>query len=209
MKKKLININSILNAKLIEEPWPHYIVDDVVNLDFSKLSSFIRDDNLYNRLHEEFKTYLPSILDKFKPVRLDKDDEVFVDLRFMTTPPNDYGGIHGDNRQKVWTLIIYVWPKKSSGTVLWTNVSLDENGDIVESDIHSEIDWKVNRAIFFSPGDEKDGWVHTPHQIINASKEIGRLTLMFNVYKSEHNGTYSEEKCEPFSTQPFDDYELD
>ena len=40
MKKKLININSILNAKLIEEPWPHYIVDDAVNLDFFKLSSF-------------------------------------------------------------------------------------------------------------------------------------------------------------------------
>ena len=145
----------------------------------------------------------------------------FVDIRFISTPPDSYGGVHGDNLQKVWTIIIYAWPEKSSGTVLWTNVSLDEsphcydekpsgltvhNGDIIESVMHSEVDWKVNRAIFFSPGEKKDGWTETPHQIINASKDTGRLILMFNVFKSKLGGVHSKEECKPFSKQNFDDY---
>ena len=221
METKLINIDKIMNAKPIDEPWQHFIVDDVINLDFTEINSFIKDDNLYYRLQDEFQTYLPSILDKFKPVRLDKDDEIFVDIRFISTPPDSYGGVHGDNLQKVWTIIIYAWPEKSSGTVLWTNVSLDEsphcydedndgleihNGDIIESVMHSEVDWKVNRAIFFSTGEKKDGWTETPHQIINASKDTGRLILMFNVFKSKLGGVHSKEECKPFSKQNFDDY---
>ncbi len=183
----MLNIDGILKSKEIKQPFSHYVVDDVLDLDVSNLDNF--DEGLYHSLMDEFDSYQEVILDTFKPIRLEQNNKsdyhLCSQIALRNTSPNTTREIHGDSQNKIWSLVVYVSPEENTGTELFTD----------EWEYHSTIEWKVNRGLFFSPaptgtleqkkrleshkGMEID--YNTLHRISN-NFDLPRITLLMNIF---------------------------
>lgn len=164
----IINFDKILNPVVVKDPWTHYIVDDVLNYDFSNELNFIFDDDAYYQMTGELSCYKDKILEKYKPCRLKEKDSVYTSSRvfWQIVQPKEVREIHMDHKDKIWTCVIYCYG--SDGTLL-----LDEN-----KNFHTKVEWKQNRAIIFSPGTySKDDEV-TWHQIENTTNEHRRVITL-------------------------------
>ncbi len=167
----LININKILDAKLIEEPWPHFIVDDVLNLDFSNLE-FLYKDSIYYQIFGEFVNYKISILEKY---RSDYSKSKMIHntqslVRLAQLKPNKKIDKHIDKKPKIWSMVLYISPDTfGTGTIL-------HNEKFFE---HTQLIWKQNRALIFSV--EPPGITSQYHGAVNQTNNP-RLTMLFNIY---------------------------
>jgi len=167
----LININKILDAKLIEEPWPHFIVDDVLNLDFSNLE-FLYKDSIYYQIFGEFVNYKISILEKY---RSDYSKSKMIHntqslVRLAQLEPNKKIDKHIDKKPKIWSMVLYISPDTfGTGTIL-------HNEKFFE---HTQLIWKQNRALIFSV--EPPGITSQYHGAVNQTNNP-RLTMLFNIY---------------------------
>tara|TARA_B100002019_G_C21080539_1_gene503564 strand:- start:39 stop:638 length:600 start_codon:yes stop_codon:yes gene_type:complete len=167
----LININKILDAKLIEEPWPHFIVDDVLNLDFSNLE-FLYKDSIYYQIFGEFVNYKISILEKY---RGDYSKSAMINntqslVRLFNLLPNKEIASHIDKKPKIWSMVLYLSPDTfGTGTIL-------HNEKFFE---HTQLIWKQNRALIFSV--EPPGITSQYHGAVNKTNNP-RLTMLFNIY---------------------------
>ena len=167
----LININKILDAKLIEEPWPHFIVDDVLNLDFSNLE-FLYKDSIYYQIFGEFVNYKISILEKY---RSDYSKSKMIHntqslVRLAQLEPNKKIDKHIDKKPKIWSMVLYISPDTfGTGTIL-------HNEKFFE---HTQLIWKQNRALIFSV--EPPGITSQYHGAVNQT-DNPRLTMLFNIY---------------------------
>lgn len=167
----LININKILDAKLIEEPWPHFIVDDVLNLDFSNLE-FLYKDSIYYQIFGEFVNYKISILEKY---RSDYSKSAMINntqslVRLAQLQPNKKIDKHIDKKPKIWSMVLYISPDTfGTGTIL-------HNEKFFE---HTQLIWKQNRALIFSV--EPPGITSQYHGAVNQTNNP-RLTMLFNIY---------------------------
>ena len=147
----IINIDKILNAEPILEPWKHYVVDDILNYSFNNREEFMNDESLYFQLLGEINHYKHSILEKYKPIRLEKNQELEIPdaeimtkgrIQFLHTEPNVEKEVHGDRPDKIWTCVVYCFPENNDGTVLNYN----------DRSVAKKIEWKQNRALIFCPG---------------------------------------------------------
>ena len=167
----LININKILDAKLIEEPWPHFIVDDVLNLDFSNLE-FLYKDSIYYQIFGEFVNYKISILEKY---RSDYSKSKMIHntqslVRLAQLQPNKKIDKHIDKKPKIWSMVLYI-----SSDTFGTGTSLH----MPDWSVHSQLIWKQNRALIFSV--EPPGITSQYHGAVNQTNNP-RLTMLFNIY---------------------------
>ena len=167
----LININKILDAKLIEEPWPHFIVDDVLSLDFSNLE-FLYKDSIYYQIFGEFVNYKISILEKY---RSDYSKSKMIHntqslVRLAQLEPNKKIDKHIDKKPKIWSMVLYI-----SSDTFGTGTSLH----MPDWSVHSQLIWKQNRALIFSV--EPPGITSQYHGAVNQTNNP-RLTMLFNIY---------------------------
>ena len=167
----LININKILDAKLIEEPWPHYVVDDVLNLDFSNLK-FLYNDSIYYQIFGEFSYYKLPILEKhrgdYPKSKMIHNTQSLV--RLAQLQPNKKIDKHIDKKPKIWSMVLYISPDTfGTGTIL-------HNEKFFE---HTQLIWKQNRALIFSV--EPPGITSQYHGAVNQTNNP-RLTMLFNIY---------------------------
>ena len=167
----LININKILDAKLIEEPWPHYVVDDVLNLDFSNLK-FLYNDSIYYQIFGEFSYYKLPILEKhrgdYPKSKMIHNTQSLV--RLAQLQPNKKIDKHIDKKPKIWSMVLYISPDTfGTGTIL-------HNEKFFE---HTQLIWKQNRALIFSV--EPPGITSQYHGAVNQT-DNPRLTMLFNIY---------------------------
>jgi len=164
----LLNIDNIQTDNQNQKPWRHWIVDDILNYDFTNID-FIKNENFYYQLLEEFDYHYPTILKKFKPNYYDLDlSKIKTSIRLGLSDAEVQRPIHNDYPSKIWSMVVYISPKKSDGTILYNRVRR----------LHSEVIWKQNRGLIFSPKDIV-GEV-TPHQIVNRQKKP-RITFLFNL----------------------------
>jgi hypothetical protein len=194
----MIDISNINSSKLLSEPWPHKVFNNVLSKEaldaalkiVSELSKFDKgeiEDTLWipdiielTGLEQECELIvdaadaiikeLDSILDCFKD-RLDSRLGYFNNPRFgVTVESADDGEIHDEPSYKVLSLIIYLSPEESVGTLLYR-----ENN---ESSFDHEIKWEVNKGLMFCTIPNK-----TWHKYMTDGKR--RFTLNFYFEKLE------------------------
>jgi hypothetical protein len=161
----IINKNKIFDAikNPCNEPFTHYIVDDILNYDFSKEEEFLFNYSLYYQLLGEFYTIKNDILKIYKPMRFREPYHSWARVHWLSSAPHTEQEIHMDHVTKLWTLVIYCFG--NTGTYL-----LDKNREFSK-----EVQWKQNRGLIFCPGDK-----HFPtwHRVVNKHRRVRRAIAL-------------------------------
>jgi len=146
-------------------PWPHAVIDDLVDLEFQDRLSLFADraqqrgdfglwhfdhgqftpeiQALYFAYRERLDRLLPHILNCF-PHRRDHERLQFTS--HLAVQPADYVyRPHCDHPDKIISIIGYIAPKHSRGTCLHTTQ---------ESSPSIVIDWRPGRALIFAGRDD-------------------------------------------------------
>ena len=161
-EKNLINIDNILNAEIIEEPWEHAVIDNIINIPVlweNLLTGYIPSTNSLDVLSEN----KDNILDKYGRYRnLRKKTRITWGVSIVS--PGDKYEIHNDGDIKIWSLVIYLFPKHGNGTLIY-----DRDKKLIK-----EVEWKQGRGLAFSP--DRNTW----HSYANTTDQF-RATLNINV----------------------------
>jgi hypothetical protein len=156
--------------KVLEHLNPSITEKNVFNLADESVS---RQDMAKELAQELEGYYLPKAMETLR--RLAPHKEILVDyckFDLQSTPPNYEYPIHLDGPGKVLSGVIYMAPRKSTGTFLHMNSKLSA---------FDEITWKENRAFFFSRT-PNDSW----HSYKGDGKNI-RWVLIFNLMTNQLN----------------------
>jgi hypothetical protein len=194
----MINLENIFNAKIINDPWPHQIIDnfldETVFEKIKQLSEKISEIDDYdtseiiwlNELEEldDTKSVSNDIVEcadilvknfegiskPYNSIRQKSNLGYFNVPRFGISPANIINEIHDEGTNKIMALIVYISPEESIGTLLYSKN--DENY------FSKEIQWKPNRAflMYSIPG-------ITWHKFNSSDKK--RITLNFYYEKLE------------------------
>lgn len=194
----MINLENIFNAKIINDPWPHQIIDnfldETVFEKIKQLSEKISEIDDYdtseiiwlNELEEldNIKSVSNDIVEcadilvknfegiskPYNSIRQKSNLGYFNVPRFGISPANIINEIHDEGTNKIMALIVYISPEESIGTLLYSKN--DENY------FSKEIQWKPNRAflMYSIPG-------ITWHKFNSSDKK--RITLNFYYEKLE------------------------
>ena len=172
-EKNLINIDNILNAEIIEEPWEHAVIDNIINMPvlWENLSNGYIPSSIFLNVLSENKD---KILEKYGRYRLrDPKEKTRVTWGVPIQSPGIVYPTHNDTSNKVWSLVIYLFPKYGNGTLLY-----DQDMKLVK-----EIEWKQGRGLAFScdPKGMKS-W----HSYTNTTDQF-RVSLNINI----RTGKYS------------------
>jgi hypothetical protein len=193
----MIDINKILDAPLLTDPWPHKVIDDVFDEEtFAKLkdmAGIINSIDDYDTMEivwmnelldlgvsqdtvetiiddaDIIAKHFPKVSKDF-PFTLPTHLGWFNNPRVGVCPPNIVNEIHDEGTNKAMALIVYIDPEESLGTLLYH--------DNDETTFAKEVEWKPNRALlmFSTPN-------VTWHKF--NSKDNPRITLNFYYEKLE------------------------
>jgi hypothetical protein len=207
----MINLSNIINSSIIKNPWEHQVVDDFLTKESfnilttggkilpSKALHEPRDPNGIWMFDAE-KYGVPSyIIDHIMKINIEllKKNSILLSgysnamhskIGYFSIPrynfigPHVNGTIHDEGSSKTMSMVIYLMPKKTFGTRLYST-------KMYESFV-KEIEWKKNRAFLMcsQPGIT---W-HSFH-----SDNSSRMTINFYYERMENMSyinTLSEEK---------------
>lgn len=104
------------------------------------------DKNLIQSIHKNYHSKLFNLLKNISEEKTKIYD--YSDLTIIKTGKNYKFPIHDDTPNKLLSGVIYLYPTNNSGTIFYKNRKGDEK---------EMIDWKQNRAVFFSRS-ERETW---------------------------------------------------
>jgi len=136
--------------------------------------------NLNNNYHNK----AIEILNELYPEK--KDLYEYSEFHIIETGANYKFPIHDDTPNKLLSGVVYLYPEKNNGTYFYKNKKGDEK---------KIIEWKQNRAVFFSRK-ERDSW----HSYEGDGKS-NRLALVYNLMTSNIKEVSKIEKKNYFITQ--------
>ena len=116
------------------------------------------------RLHESYHPKAIEILQELNPSKVHLYD--YSEFHIIETGADFKFPIHDDTPNKLLSGVIYLKPKNNNGTVFYTNK---------KGDGKKEIEWKINRAVFFSRA-ERTTW----HSYQGDGKS-NRIVLVYNL----------------------------
>jgi len=122
------------------------------------------DEKLIKKLHNNYHEKAIELLRKFAPNKVDLYD--YSEFHIIETGANYTFPIHRDTPNKLLSGVIYLKPEKNKGTFLYS----DKYGNNKK-----EIEWKQNRAFFFSRSE------HNSWHSYEADKKSNRLALVYNL----------------------------
>ena len=137
------------------------------------------DKDLITRLHKNYHKKATDILRKLCPQKLDLYE--YSDFTIIITHKNFEYPFHDDTPNKILSGVIYLSPEKNAGTMF----SLGTNK---ENSIKHSVEWKPNRAVFFSRK-EKETWHSYKGDGIS-----NRIALVYNLNTSKIRDVYKIEK---------------
>ena len=156
-------------AKSLNNNKKVHVFNNKIDLNNKILSASI-DKNLLVRLNEK---YLGKAIVTLKELNEKKVSLVdYSDFTIVKTKKNIKFPIHDDTFNKLLSGVVYLYPKKNSGTIFYNSKS--------GKDKHV-IEWKINRAVFFSRI-EGETW-HS----FEADSDADRITLIFNLMTNKKN----------------------
>ena len=161
----MINIENLLNAPLLSDPWDHQIIDDFLDKetfeaacdiarkiaqlddlegaeilwmnDLLEIGATQQQIDLIVDSADQMMKYVNEISAPYKN-RLESKLGYFNNPRFGVSIPHAVGDIHDEGTNKVMALIIYLEPEQSFGTKLYR----EDNTNTLAT----EVEWKPNRA---------------------------------------------------------------
>ena len=185
MKIKVINnfldksdIDHISSLKLYKE-----IDDNGVAVYHNKItksgeiSSELFDEETLKLLHKKYHPIALSILEELSPKK--KDLYEFTEFHLVEIGKDFQFPIHDDIPNKLLSGVIYIKPEKNSGTYFF---------DTKKGDGKKEIEWEVNKAVFFSR-QEKNTW----HSYCGDGKSR-RVTIVYNLMTNDIKKVFLAEK---------------
>jgi len=195
----MININNIKSSKLLVEPWPHKVIKNFLNEE--ALSAALKIVDKLAELDKDDVQDTLWMTDILKITGLEKEVEIIVDAadhlikeldtvsigfeeklssnlgyfnnpRFsVTTEDSEDSEIHDEPSYKVMSLVIYLHPTESIGTLLYL-----END---EKTLHHEVEWEVNSALMFYTIPDR-----TWHKYVTNNKRRFTLNFYFETLES-------------------------
>ena len=143
LQQNIINMDNILSAEIIENPWPHAVIDNVFNLNLSNADANGSILIWMNNIHDIFYNNIENILNKYRSDRggynEKNKDKYYIDWGLQVQPSSGKSDIHIDDGRKLWSFVVYLFPKKSNGTGMY-----DKDKNLLQ-----EVEWKQNRGFVF------------------------------------------------------------
>ncbi len=156
-------------AKNLSENNKIDVYPNTIDKDNNILKSSI-EKNLLIKINSR---YLPQAFDILKELNPEKIKLFsYSDFSIIKTNKNSKFPIHDDTPNKLLSGVIYLYPESNSGTVFYNSKSGDNK---------TSIDWKQNRAVFFSRK-ERETWHSYEGDRIN-----DRVALVYNLMTHERN----------------------
>jgi hypothetical protein len=140
------------------------ITNSCINVDFLK------------RLHDSYHKKAIKLLDELNSNKVKLYD--YSEFHIIETGANYKFPIHDDTPDKILSGIVYLNPEKNTGTIFYT----DKKGNNKKT-----IDWKLNRAVFFSRTEKKTWHSFEGDGISN------RLALVYNLKTTRIKEVYKIE----------------
>ncbi len=137
----------------------------------------IIDKKLLERLHKNYHPKAMNILNEISPEKAHLYE--YSDFTIIVTNKYSKFPIHDDTPRKLLSGVIYLMPEKNFGTIFYS----DKKGSN-----ESNIEWKQNRAVFFSRK-ERETWHSYQGDGLN-----NRITLVYNLNTNNIKGVYEVEK---------------
>jgi len=134
-------------------------------------------EDTVRRLHQNYHSKAIEILNKLNPDKTKLYE--YSDFGITDTGPNYNFPIHNDTPNKLLSGVIYISPKNNVGTKFYKNKKGDD--EIC-------VDWKINRAVFFSR-EEKKSW----HSFNSDNTEVRRV-LIYNLMTTDIKAVCEIEK---------------
>ena len=150
----------------------HNTIDNDENI---KVECF--DPTFLKRMNENYHIKALSLLRELNPLKVDLYD--YSDFNIIETGANYEFPIHDDTPNKLLSGVIYLKPEKNYGTMFYKNK---------KGEAERLIDWKVNRAVFFSRSERK-----TWHSFKGDGKS-NRIVLVYNLMTKRIKQVYKLEK---------------
>tara|TARA_B100000963_G_scaffold60448_1_gene48361 strand:+ start:35042 stop:35671 length:630 start_codon:yes stop_codon:yes gene_type:complete len=128
------------------------------------INNSLIDNELLKKLHSNYHSKAIEILKNIAPKKVDLYD--YSEFMIIKSGKNYKFPIHDDTPNKLLSGVIYLYPEKNTGTLFYS----DKKGSDREL-----IDWKPNRAVFFSRIERK-----TWHSFEGDGKS-DRIVLVYNL----------------------------
>tara|TARA_Y100000741_G_scaffold362234_1_gene347618 strand:- start:574 stop:1200 length:627 start_codon:yes stop_codon:yes gene_type:complete len=142
------------------------------------------DEITVKKLNKNYHSNAMDILKKLYPEKCDLYE--YSEFHIIETGANYKYPIHDDTPNKLLSGVIYLRPEKNSGTIFYKNKIGDEK---------KEVEWKQNRAVFFSRK-EKSTW----HSYQGDGKS-NRVALVYNLMTNDIKKVCSIENKNYFFTK--------
>ena len=191
MENNLSNLNykvKILDNFLSEEDFKELCnlkIDQSTNKEFNILHNEINDqgiikssidENLLKRLHKNYHVRAMNILKQLNEKKVDLYE--YSDFSIIVTSKNSKFPIHDDIPNKLLSGVVYLSPQKNSGTFFYN----DKKGSN-----KTNINWKTNRAVFFSRM-ERETWHSYEGDGLN-----NRIVLVYNLVSNKIKDVFKVE----------------
>ena len=136
------------------------------------------DKKLIEELHKNYHEKATNILKKLKPEKLYLYD--YSDFSIIVTHKNYQFPFHDDTPNKILSGVVYLYPKKNIGTIF--------SNDKIKKLDNTIVEWKQNRAVFFSRK-ERETWHTYKGDGIN-----NRVVLVYNLCTKRLKDVYKIDK---------------
>ena len=142
----------------------------------SKIKSSCLSKEIIHRLHRNYHKYAISLLNELSPMKTELYD--YSEFHIIETGADYKFPIHDDTPNKLLSGVVYIKPSKNSGTIFYDN----KNGEG-----EKKIDWKINRAVFFSRKERETWHSYKGDGISN------RVALVYNLMTNRIKDVYRAE----------------
>ena len=170
------DLNYLSNLKL------HRVADNSLKVYHNSIDKFENinveciDNKRLKDINSTYHNFAIKILKEMNPSKVKLYD--YSEFHIIETGANYKFPIHDDTPNKLLSGVIYLRPEQNSGTIFYKNK---------KGDGKKIVDWKINRAVFFSRA-ERSTW----HSYEGDGKS-NRLALVYNLMTNDIKGVYKAE----------------
>tara|TARA_B110000914_G_C15297398_1_gene369438 strand:- start:38 stop:682 length:645 start_codon:yes stop_codon:yes gene_type:complete len=171
------HFNELMSIKLKKEVDKNkmQVYHNSIDKNFNTTSSTINSDLLVS-LQKKYHSKAIEVLKELSPEKVKLYD--YSEFVLIETGSNYKFPIHDDTSNKLLSGVIYIKPEINSGTLFYANKKGDKK---------KQIDWKINKAVFFSRKEQ------TTWHSFEGDGKSNRIALVYNLMTNRIKEVYKAE----------------
>ena len=171
------HFNELMSIKLKKEVDKNkmQVYHNSIDKNFNTTSSTIYSDLLVS-LQKKYHSKAIEVLKELSPEKVKLYD--YSEFVLIETGSNYKFPIHDDTSNKLLSGVIYIKPEINSGTLFYANKKGDKK---------KQIDWKINKAVFFSRKEQ------TTWHSFEGDGKSNRIALVYNLMTNRIKEVYKAE----------------